>query len=476
MLQIEGAGNTDVLGPIRFRASVPRTTMATSVQIDLPAIPVGADLMRRAIAAFPEASCLNQVSGLAEVHVKLQTYDEGPHPFSYEISTHLRKGRYCHPQLPGVLEDVDLEAQCCDGRVSVGKLSAKCGSARMSARVADLRLPECKAELEDIHRLVRELDVGIEHLNITPTILDRFPEQLRFIRKDYSPAGPLSVHYTYRQAGESRLVKECLVEPEGMDACFDDFPYPLKQVRGKIRVDLRSLPGVDVAMDLSAQAGGKPVTLKGSVKGDKKTPELYLDIRGSDVLLDDKIMDALSPDRPVVSRIARVAQQFLPEQSRLRGLGVCPMGKADIQALIRRTPGQQKLDRRFTISFKDSSMKFDQFPYQLDKVSGVLIVHSDHWECKNFHGFHAGGQFFVEGWSEAMPDRAPVPASDGSEGSRPEIVRIFIRGQDVLLDSDLERALSPRTGNERKMLQETCAHAGSIRKDAIRRRGDRPSQ
>jgi hypothetical protein len=460
IVQIECTGQTDVLGPIRFRASVPRVNFAAGVQIDLSAIPVSAELLRRVALLCPEAACLRQLTGTAEIHAKIQAYDEGPRPYSYEVTGHLRQGRCRHELLPDALEDVDLEASCADGHVSVAKLTARCGSARLRARIAEFRIPESKNELVDIHGLMRELDLSVEHLEATRGILDRLPEELRFIDKDYSPAGPISVRYTYRQAGDSPLVKEWLVEPEGMDGSFNDFPYPLKQIRGKIRVDTAALPLLDIVLDLSAQASGRPVTLQGTVKGAGKTPDVYLDIRGSDVVLDDKIMDALSPDKPKVSRAARVAQQFLPEESRLRGLAVHPMGKADFQALIRRTHPQQRLDRRFTLKFKDSSLKYDQFPYPLEKVSGVLIVHPDHWECKNFHGTHAGGEFFVEGYSEAMPDRAPLTAADGSAGSLPEIVRVFIRGQNVLLDGELERALSPPTGNQRQTLRDAWRTLG----------------
>jgi hypothetical protein len=464
-LQIVCSGETDVLGPIRISASVSRETLASGVQLDLPAVAIGQELLRRAVAVCPKMACLNQLSGLAEVHAKLQSYDEatGKPPFSYDVSARLKQGRCQHPLLPDVLEEIDFAGHCADGMVSEAELSARSGPARLHARVADFRIPEKKEDLQDVHGLMRELDVSVEHLEATKEVLERLPDCLRFIETDYSPAGPISVSYTYRQPGAlagrgnpaPEVTKEWLVHPEGMDGSFIDFPYPLKQIRGSIRVDTAQLPLLNVALDLSCQAGGQPVTLRGSVKGEKKTSEVHLDIRGTNIVLDDKILHGLSPDRNRVSRAAQVAQQFLPEQSRLRGLATCPMGKADFQALVWRPRGQERLNQRYTISFKDAAVQFDEFPYPLENVSGTLIVLPDHWECKDFHGSHAGGEVFCDGGSEAMPDRAPVLRADGSEGSRPEITRLFIRGRQVLLDCEFAQALSPRTGNKRPALQET---------------------
>ncbi len=456
-LQIVCSGETDVLGPVRITASVSRETLASGVQLDLAAVAIGPDLMRRAVTVCPEMGCLNQLSGTAEIHARLQVYDDqaGRPPFSYDVSARLRQGRCKHPLLPDALEDIDFKGHCADGRVSEAELSARSGPALLHARVADFRIPEKKMELEDVHGLMRELDVSVEHLEATKDLLQRLPDALRFIETEYSPAGPISVSYTYRQAGDTPTVKEWIVHPEGMDGSFIDFPYPLKQIRGTIRVDTTQLPLLDVTLDLSGQADGQPVTVRGSVKGEKMTSEIHLDIRGTNIVLDDKVLHGLSPEKNRPSRAAEVAQQFLPEQSRLRGLAVCPMGKADFQALVWRPRGQERLDKRFTIAFKESSLQFDEFPYPLEHVSGTLIVHPDHWECKDFRGSHAGGEVFVEGGSEAMPDRAPVIRADGSEGSRPEIIRLFIRGSKVLLDRELERALSPRTGNKRPALQET---------------------
>ena len=204
-LQVEGSGDTDVLGPIQFRASVPRTTLAAGVQIDLPSMRVGPELLHRVATLYPQAAAfLDQLTGQAEIHAKVQLHDAGPRPYSYDVSGHFRQGRCAHPFLPTPLEQIDLEARCINGVVPAARLSAASGNAVLQAPLADFHLPADMRDLDDPHRLMRELDVSVKHVEATPALLARLPEDLQFIKEDYSPAGPISVSYSYRQAGRGR--------------------------------------------------------------------------------------------------------------------------------------------------------------------------------------------------------------------------------------------------------------------------------
>src|SRR5262249_10837883 len=97
--------------------------------------------------------------------------------------------------------------------------------------------------------------------------------------------------------------------------------------------------------------------------------------------------------------------------------------------------------------------KYKDFPYPLERVSGTLIIHPDHWECRDFHGHHAGGEMFVDGRSYPLDGRAGAPTVGGT-GPVPEQVRLRVCGKNVRLDRELEEALSPRAGNQRAGLRE----------------------
>src|SRR5262249_36754939 len=237
-----------------------------------------------------------------------------------------------------------------------------------------------------------ELDARVEHLNITDGLLGHLPPELKYIKDDYSPSGPATIAFRYKKGGQ-KPVREWTIEPEGMSGAFFNFRYPVKNVRWRLCVDTAAGPPT-TRVDLTAQAGAAPVKLTGTIQGEKGTSAVALDISGQDVLLDQDLYDAL-PDR-----VRRAACQFLPQASRQFGLRACPMGSADIDVSIRRDKGQQKLLNTYTVSFRRSGVLYAQSPYPLETVSGVLTVHPDHhWECRHFHGYHAGGEMAVEGQS-----------------------------------------------------------------------------
>jgi hypothetical protein len=451
-LKVEGGGDTDVLGPVRLTATVPRTTLAAEIHIDLAAVAVNDDLARRAAAVYPDAGYwLDQLTGQARVQAKLRLHEQSNHPVSYDVSVHFDHGRCAHPALPFPLDHIELDARCADGLVGQAKLSATSGKTRLTARLADGRVPHAREELENFHDLVGELDVRAEHIEANDSVARRLPDNLAFIKDDYSPSGPFSLSYTWRRAGAAPMRREWLVELEGVSGSYHDFPYPLHDVRGKVLVDTSASPLRNIAIDVSGRAGDSPFQVTGTIKGKRAQTAVQIDIHGTDVPLDQKILEALP------ERARGIAMKFLPQESRRIGLKDHPMGKADFHAAVFRKAGATRIDKRFTVSLKDSALEYDLFPYPLENVSGVLIIHPDHWECKNFRGAHSGGEFLVEGHSERFDGRAGELAPDGREGPKPEIVHIRITGRNILLDQELERALSPApgAGKERKELQNT---------------------
>src|SRR5262249_13545236 len=156
-----------------------------------------------------------------------------------------------HPLLPLPLETIDFQGRCIDGRVTEASLSAANGQMRLTARVADLLIPGAPGgparqstqavEDFDLDEMVRELDVAVTDLPITPAAVPHLPEFLRFLEHDFAPRGPISFRYRFRKARAAApgqgslatpLIKEWIVEPRGMNGSFCDFRYPLRKVRG----------------------------------------------------------------------------------------------------------------------------------------------------------------------------------------------------------------------------------------------------
>jgi hypothetical protein len=428
-LQVEGHGKIDVLGPVNFKATVPRATLAADVHIDLPAIPVGPDLARRAASLCPElAHHAAGLTGLAKLQARLQVQPEGTQPLSWNVTIGFRNGRCIHSLLPFPLESIEAQAHCIDGRVTTATLTAAAGNTRLKVRLADLVIPPHTNPPPDIDEIVRELDVNVTNLPATRAVSERLPDYLRFIEEDFSPGGAISFGYRYRKAGPGPLVKEWTVEPQGMSGSFHEFPYPLRDVWGTIRLDT-SVPGFrNITLDLHGKAGERPAALRGHIRGPRSTSEVVLDITGNGIPLDDRLYRALD------ERALKIARQFIPADSRRLGLAARPMGQADVVAAIRRPMGQSEYRKRFTITFRQVRVLYDHFPLPLENVGGVLDLIGDHWECRNFRGSHSGGEISVSGRSYRLAGPAGSP--------RTERIEMHIAGRNLLLDQEFEQALA----------------------------------
>jgi hypothetical protein len=447
-LQIEGTGSSDVVGPVRIRASIPRTTLAARIELELQAIRIDR-LAERAAVFCPELSAtLAHFSGVAQVEAKLQLPENPAGKLTHDISLRLSGGGCTHPFFPRPLEKIEFSARMVDGVVPLAQLKAQSGPARLEARLARLRLPCGKPDLTTLVELLDELDFSVSHLDVDDTVLSRLPPDLHFVKEDFSPAGPLSASYRYRRkTGTTSLCKEWTIEPEGMTGSFIDFPYPVKNVRGTIWLDTSAIPRRNIRLNLTGQAGDQLATLRGTIQGEKKISEVVLDLTGKDILLDDRLMNALRE----APRAQNVARQFLPAASRKFGLAAFPMGRGDFDVAIRRAHGQERLQKSYTITFRNCAIQYDQFPLPLEDVSAVLLLHPDHWEIRNFRGRHSGGELLVEGRSfPTEKEKTNLPRTDATP---PERVQIQIRGKNLLLDHEFENALVPMSGHERQALQ-----------------------
>src|SRR5262249_3701532 len=125
VIEVEGAGQTDVAGPVRVRGRLRRDTGAAEATLQLPAVPVGPPLVQRLAHVRPElAAHLRQLSGTAQLRVAL-TYAPGDAvPLRYDAGVSLARGEFAHAQLPIPLGALEASARVADGRVAQARVSA----------------------------------------------------------------------------------------------------------------------------------------------------------------------------------------------------------------------------------------------------------------------------------------------------------------------------------------------------------------
>lgn len=490
-LVIEGSGQTDALGTVQIQARFHRPTDAMSAVVELTEMSIGPLLTRRLASLCPDVGRhLRQLSGKGKIRATLTYRPGATEPLSYDLRCELKEGSWRHDALPMPLQQIEASLRCINGRVPHAKLSARSEGATVEADLWDLA---CTGSLpSSIEDIVAKMVVKVEHLQVTPSFFEHLPAKCRKLQTTYNPAGPLSLSYQFCRRDVEHWDKHWTIQPEGMTAEFEDFRYPLEALSGSITVDYSSDRDDYIRVDLAGRGSDRTVSVRGFIQGEK-TSEVDLVIAADDVPVDDKLLKALPP------KSLELARTFLPPRSRELGqpehlLGlVQPAGKADIKVFVRRSRGQSTFSNRYLISFHETSLKYDLFPYPLEKVTGVLDIQPDHWECRDFHGSHKGGDIWVNACSYRVEDNevrslvpvraqtaAPVRAASRAaaatsqvrraepdlpddsttpEERRPqrECVQVSIRGKDILLDPEFEQALSPPEVRGRAALRNAWA-------------------
>lgn len=463
-LVIEGGGQTDALGTVRIRARFHRPSGAASAVVELPQVPVGPTLVQRLTGYCSElGQHLRELSGHAKIQTTLSYHPEAAEPWSFDAQAELDDAHWQPECLPTPLHRMHAELRCINGRIPHAKLRGLCDTAEVAVDVWNLVWPgQQPKSIEDI---VAKLEVNVEGLPLTSSFFEHLPAAAAKIQKTYDPAGPVSLNYTFQRTDAEHWDKHWRIQPQGMTAEFNHFRYPLEGIKGTIEVDESNEREQFIHVDLTGRAGDRPLVVRGTIRGDKAS-EVDLAIAADNVPIDSKLLAALPP------KSRELARTFLPAHSRELGLTEQPLGLnrpaglGNLKVFVRRTRGREEFANRYIISFHDTSVKYDIFPYPLEKVTGVLDIQPDHWECRDFHGSHKGGEISVNACSyrvDAGEVRAvlPVAARSGGDNQIPaesrqpqrERIEIAIRGKDILLDPEFEQALSPPEAPGRSALR-----------------------
>lgn len=457
----EGTALSETAGPLQVSGRWQRETGDTVATIDAPKIPVGPAIVQRLASYCPEvAEHARQLSGTVKLKADLSYRAAATPSLSHDVRLQISQGKLRHHYLPIPLEYLEGSLRMVNGRITDAKATALSDRTRIELKIRDLStclpgkeggnetancLPAaspCPQLSEDVLAgIVKELDLKIEHMQITPELFTRLPDSLQKMQQDlqqlqreFSPTGQATVTFSFRSESAGDWSKTIVVQPEQASAEYEDFRYRLERITGTIRQESGAMKERLVKVDLVGYAGKQPVYVRGEVKGEKEKAAVNIDIWGHDILLEDRLLAALP------KKYQDLARSFKPA------------GKANFKALIRRTPspasagmakaGQQQavseaksdhgqFHNQYTIAFHHATLCYNEFPYPLEDVSGVLDIQPDHWEVRDFRGFHKQGEFRIRARSHS-----------GSASDRDE-VSLEIKGADVLLDDELARALNP---------------------------------
>jgi hypothetical protein len=405
-LTFTGEGKSSLLGTIQLRGTWRHDSHELIVHAQAAPIAVGPTLVRRLGRYCKDiAGPVKDLEGTGTLEADL-TYRAGAAtPWSHDVRIQLANGKVRHPLLPLPVEQLEAVVRCVNGHLTTERLTGRAGRASLNVSHGEVYRTSAG--------YVIEARGQIEHLLVNEELCACLPDKVKKFYEDYRPAGLIGVDFDLTRAAGKWDRQHWVLRPEGMSADFVKFPYALEQIRGRLDFTTHDKHTV---VDLIGYTGSRPVTIRGTCDGEGNNVAVKIDIAGSSIPLDEKLIRALPPT------FQSVARKF-----HLRGLG-------DIKARIQHAPGAEGFDNHYAVDVHHASLQWEPFPYPLDEVTGHLDIHPGYWELTRFHGVRNKGEFSVSGRS--FPPRPGDPPLDGP-------IKVAVIGRNVQIDDDLKGAVQP---------------------------------
>ncbi len=197
----------------------------------------------------------------------------------------------------------------------------------------------------------------------------------------FSPEGLVAIDYRLSRQSQTEEEKTLLVKLLGVEAAYRHFPYPLKNLSGRLLFTNDSVNVSDVISQVSGrlplhlstqvEAAGK-ITLNGKITAcSTKQPLCDISVEAKDIPLDSTLVSCLSDKK----------SDFY---SRLNMSG---LADADIKIF---TPQQDSGPTSFiaNVSLKKTSLKADDFPLVISDISAKTIITPDLIQIEDFTGHY----------------------------------------------------------------------------------------
>ncbi|MCK6456073.1 MAG: hypothetical protein L6Q92_06030 [Phycisphaerae bacterium] len=407
-------------------------------QIDLALDQVGLDLAAELRGApMPEGNTRAKILESPTVPQKIREFFKHYDPFGkIDVDCRLRReaGPGRHVSFEGTLSPRGANAAYLWFPYRLHDLTGQVRFAADGIRLENLRGRHAAAELclngrvasPDWYTAV-DLTIDASSVPLDAALYRCLGEKYRRIWQRFDPRGLARVSVDLKRSSgdpehgpapwETRVIAD-LVDTR---VCFDQFPYPLERVRGRlaispgvIRIDgLTGNPALAGALDPDTRRRPPVVRVDGYALDDSPdgagTPTLELLVEADDLPLDDALGQALPPD-------ARAAfRQFQPS------------GLVHLAGRVFSRPGQARLGYDMWAELRGATMQYEEFPYGITDIAGRLRITPDQVTLIDVNGRHGGARVHAQGDVSRLPD-----------GHRADLT---ITVRDVRLDQTIESAL-----------------------------------
>lgn len=452
-VQVVGRGGSDILGPLRFKATVSRDTETVQLSGSLDRVPITAELIQRIGLLAPSA--VEHVQGLrgnASLEGEFQYDPRSQQSLGFDLRGKMEKGTLTHPRLPMNVEQLGASFRI-SNRVTPEPLwprsplgiyvpnlhvSARSGGASLEIDAVGIAVPD-RLDLNDENALCTYVEGKLEHLDVTEKVTGVLPPHLQNIEHDFQPRGPVTISHTFRRLTETDWQSNWQLTHEGGTARFHEYPYPLQNIRGTMeRVETQERKPI-TTYDVTVGMAQERVVITGTMTGDDVVG-LDLKVVGANLISEDALIEALPP------KPRSLAREFQPR------------GRFGIEFHIQKDEGSLNYRNRYTFRFHDGTFTYVQFPYPLRQVTGELEVRMAEgradWEARKLRGQHEGAEIHIEArnvpagkrldqWSTSQLVPPVHPSIKQAPVRTAEAMQIRLRGTGVPINRQLEAAISP---------------------------------
>ncbi len=219
----------------------------------------------------------------------------------------------------------------------------------------------------------------------------------------FSPTGFAAIDYRFSRRSQTDKGKKLTVELRGAEAIYRHFPYPLKNLTGRLVFDRGNV----ILSDVVSQVNECKITLNGEVATGSANGTVYdISVKVKNIPLDSTLEAAL------------------PDTQRNLYNRIHPTGLADGWVKI---SGQGLEPAAFTadLSFKNASLKSEQFSSPVSDISANAVFTPDLITVKNFSGRYGDGSVSLTG--QVWPGRK----------DQESLYRLSLNFEQVRLNDDL---------------------------------------
>ena len=316
-------------------------------------------------------------------------------PWAFRVDGQLSRGRYDDPRLPDALTELEAVFHANNGGIEVKSLSCNFGYSTINAHGHIAGFTAGAPVYVDVD--AKQLFIGKSWEAI-------LSPELRAHWLKFQPAGEINAHVKLEFDGRE-WTPEATVECRNVSFTYEKFPYRVDRTRGVIQ-----LLNNQLSLNLFAQAAGKEIEIRGQVidPGPEFTGGVV--VKGEDLALESRIIDALPAKTPEIVR------------------SLNPNGAFDFYMHVHRDDAKQSRPNQYLqLNLKHGSIRYDRFPYPIGDIRGVVMMEDGVWWSKGLQGTNDIGQIFC--------DLQIQPASEGAK------LTLNFAGQGIALEEELRDAL-----------------------------------